>query len=345
MEQRPLQIFIAYARKDAAFLEELRVHLRPLERSKKVKIWYDGKIEPGAVWEASIKKHLHGADIILLLISADAINSDYFYEKEMADALKRHREGTAIVVPFIVRSCKWEITPLGELQALPKDGKPVTQWNDKDTAYTDAVDALNDMVDNRITERKAEKERLERGRRAEEEAKRKEAAAAIAAQKETERQRQQREKQTRIERVRQRQKEEAEKRRQEEAARHAELRRQQQATEAERQRKAEAERQRQKEAAQQRSKEQRQKVAAGLRSPWGWGSVLGVLLSFFIFKMCNSGDQLPDIIENESPVSTLQDENKPIANTDKIPIPTDRKSGLVMVKVKGGYLHNGQPQK
>ncbi len=121
-------MFIAYARKDAELLEELRIHLRPLERTKRAVIWYDGKIEPGAVWEDAIKKNLHAADIILLLLSAHAIDSDYFYEKEMADAMERHERVETRVVPLIVKPCAWKATPLAKLQVLPKDGKAVSTW-------------------------------------------------------------------------------------------------------------------------------------------------------------------------------------------------------------------------
>ena len=131
-----LQIFIAYSRKDTNFLDELRMHFTPLERSGKVKIWYDGKIEPGVVWETAIKDNLHSADVILLLVSADAIASDYFYEQEMSNALTRHNSGDARVVPLILRPCAWQETPLGELQALPRDGLAVTEWPNRDAAYT-----------------------------------------------------------------------------------------------------------------------------------------------------------------------------------------------------------------
>jgi len=146
---QPLQIFIAYARKDAALLDELRIHLRPLERTKRAIIWYDGNIEPGAVWEDAIKKNLHAAEIILLLLSAHAIDSDYFYEKEMADALERHARGEARVVPLIIKPCAWKATPLAKLQALPKDAKPVSSWNDRDDAWNDAVEALLVLIEER----------------------------------------------------------------------------------------------------------------------------------------------------------------------------------------------------
>ena len=50
-----IDVFIAYARKDVHFLDELRIHLKPLSRNKTIKIWYDGEIVPGTVWEKQIK--------------------------------------------------------------------------------------------------------------------------------------------------------------------------------------------------------------------------------------------------------------------------------------------------
>ena len=172
-------IFIAYARRDTDLLEELRLHLKPLERTGRALIWYDGLIEPGAVWEESIKKNLHRADIILLLVSAHAIASDYFYEKEMTDALYRHEQGAATVVPLIIRPCTWRATPLSKLQALPKDGKPVSSWNDTHEAWSDAVEAILTLIE--------EREQVEQARQIEEarrlEAARKKAEEAAARQK------------------------------------------------------------------------------------------------------------------------------------------------------------------
>ncbi|MFM9949507.1 MAG: SUMF1/EgtB/PvdO family nonheme iron enzyme [Saprospiraceae bacterium] len=164
-----VEIFIAYARKDSEYLGELRTHLAPLERSHRVKVWYDGKIEPGAVWEEAIKKHLHSSDIILLLVSADAIASDYFYDKELSDALKRHRAGEASVVPLIVRPCTWRATPLADLQAIPQNGRPVTDWPVRDNAYADAVESLWKMVE-RLNEHRKEQAETERRQQSETEA-------------------------------------------------------------------------------------------------------------------------------------------------------------------------------
>ena len=139
-------IFIAYSRKDESFLRELRVFLHPLEQNKQVEIWYDGEIVAGEVWENSIKTALHQADIILLLVSANALASDYFYENEVKDALERHRNKTCTVIPVILKPCGWEDTALANLQALPKDGEPITLWANSDQAYKSVFDGIKAAI-------------------------------------------------------------------------------------------------------------------------------------------------------------------------------------------------------
>ncbi len=151
----PVNIFIAYSRADAAFLDELRRHLMPLSRAGRINVWFDGEIEAGKNWEAEIKQNLGRAEIIVLMVSADSIGSDYFYGKEVATALDRHESGTARVVPLIIRACQWTETPLRHLQALPKDGRPVANWQPRDDGWFDAAGAIGQIVSDIERERKA----------------------------------------------------------------------------------------------------------------------------------------------------------------------------------------------
>lgn len=146
----PTQIFIAYSRKDSELMEKLRTHLRPLERAKMAKIWYDGIIEAGNDWEKEIKNHLHSANIILLLISADFIDSDYCYDEEMTDALKKHEQNESKVIPIILRPCAWKYSPFAKLQVLPKDGKPVMEH--EDYALTEIAEAVAKICQNKKEE-------------------------------------------------------------------------------------------------------------------------------------------------------------------------------------------------
>lgn len=76
---------------------------------------------------------------MLLLVSPDFLASDYCYDKEMTVALDRQARGEAIVIPVILRPCEWHHAPFGKLRATPSDGKPVTQWPDRDVAMLDVV--------------------------------------------------------------------------------------------------------------------------------------------------------------------------------------------------------------
>lgn len=62
-----------------------------------------------------------------MLVSADALNSDFTEKKELKIALDKKRAGTARVVPILVRDCVWEMNDdLSEMQLLPKDERAVS---------------------------------------------------------------------------------------------------------------------------------------------------------------------------------------------------------------------------
>ena len=68
------------------------------------------------------------------------------YDKEMTRALERHKAGTARVIPVILRPVDWHTAPFGKLQALPRDGKPVTSWKSRDEAFVDIARGIREVV-------------------------------------------------------------------------------------------------------------------------------------------------------------------------------------------------------
>src|SRR5258708_1665064 len=105
--EKPLQVFCCYARSDELYLEELKKHLAPLERQGFISLKADIDIDPGMEWEREIDHHLGKAQIILLLISSDFIASNYCYEHEMKQAMKRHERGEARIIPILLRPSIW----------------------------------------------------------------------------------------------------------------------------------------------------------------------------------------------------------------------------------------------
>jgi hypothetical protein len=137
-----LSVFISYAHADENFRNDLVKHLDPLRRLGLIETWHDRKIKPGEVWDRAISTNLEKAQIILLLVSIDFINSEYCYDVELERALERHDNGQAKVIPIILRACMWQQTPFAKLQALPKDAEAVTLWPDRDAAFVNVAEGI-----------------------------------------------------------------------------------------------------------------------------------------------------------------------------------------------------------
>ncbi len=124
----PVDLFYSYAHEDEPLRDELSVHLKILERRGVIRSWHDRAIRPGQSWDAEISEQLATADLLLLLVSADFINSDYIWSNELAVAMQRHQRGEASVVPVLVRPCLIDDAPFAALQGLPTDLRAVMSW-------------------------------------------------------------------------------------------------------------------------------------------------------------------------------------------------------------------------
>ena len=140
-------IFISYAHEDEGLKKELDKYLKVLKRSSKIQSWNDNELIAGQEWDQEIMSALNKANIILLLISIDFNSSDFIWDKELASAMKRHEEGTARVVPIILRKCDWSKMPYAKLQALPRNATPVTGYADRDEAFTEIAEGIESLVD------------------------------------------------------------------------------------------------------------------------------------------------------------------------------------------------------
>lgn len=137
-----LRVFVSYSHHDDRFRDELDSHLSALRREGLIEIWYDEEIIAGDELDATIHEQLETADIIVLLVSARFIKSHYCYDIETARAMDRHRDGSARVMSVIVHPCPWRNLPLASLKVLPRDGKAISQFSNRDEAYVQIVDEI-----------------------------------------------------------------------------------------------------------------------------------------------------------------------------------------------------------
>jgi len=136
------KVFFSYSHKDRSVKEKIDQHFSILKRTTVIDIWSDNEIPAGAYFDKVIKEELEEADIILLLVTANFLASDYCHDIEMKRSLEKHRNCEAKVVPIILDVCDWKHTELGRLNALPTDGREIKKYGNRSEAYQNITDGI-----------------------------------------------------------------------------------------------------------------------------------------------------------------------------------------------------------
>ena len=144
--EQPTEVFFSYAHEDRQLRDHMEKHLATLVRQGVVNAWHDRLISAGHEWSGQIDEHINSAQVILLLVSAHFLGSNYCYDVEMRRAMERHESGEARVIPVILRPCDWQTAPFGKLQALPEGAKPVTVWANRDEAFLSIVQGIRQVI-------------------------------------------------------------------------------------------------------------------------------------------------------------------------------------------------------
>lgn len=144
-----VDLLILYSHEDRRYLRDFRAHLRVLEREGRITVTCDEDLAPGGIWEKELFEHLDRAEIIVPLITAHFLNSEYCYQREMPYFLARVARGERVLVlPIIVQPCRWRESPLDALNVLPRFGMPVTDrtWHSRDKAWDAVVREISDQA-------------------------------------------------------------------------------------------------------------------------------------------------------------------------------------------------------
>jgi hypothetical protein len=135
----PLKLFLSYAHEDRDLVAELRKHLAPLWHEQIVTDWYDLELMPSDEWDHEILSQLESSDLVLVMISADFLASNYAYGRELRVALNLHDQEQLRLLPVIGRNCKWQNLPFARLQTLPEGAVPISSWQNRDDAFVSVV--------------------------------------------------------------------------------------------------------------------------------------------------------------------------------------------------------------
>jgi hypothetical protein len=105
------KVFISYSRSDRRWVDRLRVHLAPLERSGQIDTWDDSRLKPGSRWREEIRDALNSTKIAVLVVSSNFLASEFVTKNELPPLLTAAETDGAIIIPVIVSACLFEHVP------------------------------------------------------------------------------------------------------------------------------------------------------------------------------------------------------------------------------------------
>jgi ribosome biogenesis GTPase A len=137
----PVSMFISYSQFDENARKMLRRFLTPFERGGIIKIWDDRCLVGGEDWDYEIRQEIQAAELIVLLLSADFLESKYIDGVEMSIARERWDEGTVEILPVVVGPCQWRRTWLANLN-VALNGRLVRGRRADDRWWNQFVDII-----------------------------------------------------------------------------------------------------------------------------------------------------------------------------------------------------------
>jgi hypothetical protein len=144
--------FISYTHTDYRLCGEFEAHLALSKDHGGADFWADKRIQAGEQWSAAVEQAIDQAEIFLLLVSAKFFGSAYIVDIELPRVLARVAQCDGLVVPVILRPCRWEFKLGGYLGVPSVDGKlkPISEWrphgNGCHAAHNEVLTAIQDRT-------------------------------------------------------------------------------------------------------------------------------------------------------------------------------------------------------
>jgi internalin A len=150
----PVKIFVSYSQKEPAHKANLRTHLSVYTRSGKAVVWDDGRLIPGERWNDEIWRQHREADIVICLMSAAFVDSDYCFDMEFEAAVMSQDAGTKNVVPILVEPFLYTaLEPVKDLHIVCAD-RAVALYKNENRAWEHVMKALAPIIEQWIERKK-----------------------------------------------------------------------------------------------------------------------------------------------------------------------------------------------
>lgn len=115
-----MRAFVSYAHDDHKECLALLRAMGGTAREFGLNIWHDNRIGAGTAWNDEIQRNLEAADVFLVLISNNLLNSDYIRIHELPAIEAQHKLGGRLLLPVLLKRCHFQGWPfLSARQVFP----------------------------------------------------------------------------------------------------------------------------------------------------------------------------------------------------------------------------------
>ncbi|HKE31489.1 MAG TPA: toll/interleukin-1 receptor domain-containing protein [Candidatus Angelobacter sp.] len=132
------QIFISYSHADTEWFKKIRTSLQQLESQGLFQIWDDKKIEVGDKWLVEIKKALETAQVAILLVTQDFMQSPFIQNEELSTFLAKADTGLRIIWVAVENA---DFSKVSQFQAANDPKRPLSKLGE-----TEMKQVLDDIV-------------------------------------------------------------------------------------------------------------------------------------------------------------------------------------------------------
>lgn len=134
-------VVVLFSPSDKQYSDRLRAHITPLMRAGRMRFWSSDQVAPGEEWDVRLAERAQEADFLLVLLSAD-----FLVDEALMLAAQKAMTAGKRVIPVLCKPALVEDGPFAPIASLPRDGKPISLWKSEDTAWTEVVRALSELL-------------------------------------------------------------------------------------------------------------------------------------------------------------------------------------------------------
>jgi internalin A len=148
LEKIPRKVFVSYSSLDRVHLINFINHLISLKREELIEPWDDRQLVPGESWDEAIIEELDKAEIVILLLTVNFLNSTYIWQKELEQALKKGKK----IIPIYVDYCTWELEgKINNIQGLkvnlgPTEKVPVLKFPNHHEGWVQVINQIRAII-------------------------------------------------------------------------------------------------------------------------------------------------------------------------------------------------------